>query len=65
MALTITPETSAIDTDAAIAALRSHPDVDTDRVAAMGYCVGGLLSYVGVSRRPDRFTACVVFYANG
>jgi carboxymethylenebutenolidase len=65
MALTITPETSEIDTGAAIAMLRSHPDVADDRLAAMGYCVGGLLSYASVARRPGHFDACVVFYANG
>ena len=65
MALTITPETSEIDTDAAIALLRSHPDVADDRLAVMGYCVGGLLSYAAVARRPGVFRASVVFYANG
>jgi carboxymethylenebutenolidase len=65
MALTITPETSEIDTDAAIALLRSHPDVAGDRLAAIGYCVGGLLSYASTARRPGVFRASVVFYANG
>lgn len=65
LALTITPESSAIDTDAALAMLTSDPDVAPDRIATMGYCVGGMLSYASAARLPDRIRACLVFYASG
>jgi len=65
LALTITPESSAIDTDAALAMLTSDPDVAADRIATMGYCVGGMLSYASAAQRPDRVQACLIFYASG
>jgi carboxymethylenebutenolidase len=65
LALTITPESAAIDTDAALAMLAADPDTDPDRIAVMGYCVGGMLSYAGAARRQDRVKACLIFYASG
>jgi len=64
-ALAITPETSAVDTEAAVAMLRAHPEVDNERLAAMGYCIGGLLSYASAARGPAQLRACVIFHANG
>jgi carboxymethylenebutenolidase len=55
--------TKAADLAAALAHLRSLPEVAGEKVAAMGYCLGGRLAYeVAVASDPD---ACVSYYGSG
>jgi carboxymethylenebutenolidase len=51
------------DAIAAIALLRSMPEVDGERVGVMGFCLGGTLAYqVAVHGTPD---VAVVYYGSG
>ena len=57
-------EQIASDLDAALAYLMSHPAVDADRVASMGFCFGGTQSmYLGT--RAEGLAAVVTFYGSG
>lgn len=54
----------ARDLDAALDYLKSHPRVNPDRVAALGFCFGGTQSMRMGTRRPD-LAAVVIFYGGG
>jgi carboxymethylenebutenolidase len=49
------------DVDAAIAHVRTLPQVDAARVGVTGFCMGGRLAYLTATRRAD-VRAAVVFY---
>src|SRR5262249_28470991 len=48
----------------AIDALKARPDVQPKHVAVMGYCVGGLLTWLTALHTPD-LAAAVPWYAGG
>ena len=63
--VTETPrEQIAADLDAARDFLRSHPRVDGDRVASLGFCFGGTQSMYMGTRNPE-LAAVVIFYGGG
>jgi carboxymethylenebutenolidase len=63
--VTETPgEQIAGDLDAALDFLRSHPQVDANRVASMGFCFGGTQSMYMGTRNPE-LAGVVIFYGGG
>jgi carboxymethylenebutenolidase len=63
--LTETPrEQIASDLDAALDFLRSHPQVESDSVASLGFCFGGTQSMYMGTRNPE-LAAVVIFYGSG
>jgi carboxymethylenebutenolidase len=63
--VTETPrEQIAADLDAALDFLRSHPQVDADRVASLGFCFGGTQSMYMGTRNPE-LAGVVIFYGGG
>jgi carboxymethylenebutenolidase len=63
--VTETPrEQIAADLDAALDFLRSHPRVDADRVASLGFCFGGTQSMYMGTRNPE-LAGVVIFYGGG
>jgi carboxymethylenebutenolidase len=52
---------AARDLDGAIQYLRRRPEVSGEKVATIGFCMGGALSLYAASRNPA-IGACVVFY---
>jgi carboxymethylenebutenolidase len=57
-------EQIAADLDAALDYLRSHPKVDPNRVASLGFCFGGTQSMYMGTRNPE-LAAVVIFYGSG
>jgi carboxymethylenebutenolidase len=63
--VTETPrEQIAADLDAALDFLRSHPRVDANRVAALGFCFGGTQAMYMGTRNPE-LSGVVIFYGGG
>jgi carboxymethylenebutenolidase len=50
------------DMSGAIDYLASHPDVTTKTIGVVGFCMGGLLSFIIAANRPDKVKAVVPFY---
>jgi carboxymethylenebutenolidase len=57
-------EQIATDLDAAFKYLRSHPKVDPNRIASLGFCFGGTQSMYMGTRNPG-LAAVVIFYGGG
>jgi carboxymethylenebutenolidase len=57
-------ETALGEIQQAIDTLKARPDVDPKRVGVMGYCVGGLLTWLTAVRSPD-VAAAVPWYGAG
>lgn len=53
------------DMRAAVAHFRSVPEVDGERLALVGHCMGGRLAFLGASALNDAFRACVPYYSGG
>ncbi len=51
------------DAKAAIAALRGHPDVDPNRIAALGFCIGGTYAYL-TACETEHLVAAVDYYGS-
>ena len=59
----VPPETEVADLCAALGHLRGLPSTAGEKVAAMGYCLGGRLAYeLAAMGEPD---ACVSYYGSG
>ena len=56
------PDRAARDMSGAIDYLASHPAVTSDGVGVMGFCMGGMLSFIIAANRPDHVRAVVPFY---
>jgi carboxymethylenebutenolidase len=57
-------EQIAADLDAAFDYLQSHPKVDPNKVASLGFCFGGTQSMYMGTRNPE-LAAVVIFYGGG
>ncbi|HVK73422.1 MAG TPA: dienelactone hydrolase family protein [Kofleriaceae bacterium] len=64
MVATVVPATIASDTDALVAAI-ADPRVRTDRLGAVGYCMGGRLAFLLAQRWPERVVAAAPIHAGG
>jgi carboxymethylenebutenolidase len=50
------------DMSGAIDFLASHPSVTSQSIGVVGFCMGGLLSFIIAAHRPDKVKAVVPFY---
>jgi len=55
-------ERAAHDMSGAVDYLADHDATTNDGIGVMGFCMGGLLTFVLASLRPDRIAAAVPFY---
>jgi carboxymethylenebutenolidase len=53
---------AARDMSGAIDYLASHPAVTSKGIGVVGFCMGGLLSFIIAAHRPDKVQAVVPFY---
>ncbi|MGH8505231.1 MAG: dienelactone hydrolase family protein [Stenotrophobium sp.] len=53
------------DVDAALDFIRAQDGVTADRIAVLGYCMGGRLAFIAGSRHAERLRAVVSFYGGG
>ncbi|MGH8460045.1 MAG: dienelactone hydrolase family protein [Stenotrophobium sp.] len=53
------------ETGAALDFLQAQPLIDPDRVAVLGYCMGGRLAFLAGSRHAARLQAVAAFYGGG
>ena len=56
------PDRAARDMSGAVDYLADHDATTGDGVGVMGFCMGGLLTFVLAALRPDRIKAAVPFY---
>ena len=56
------PDRAARDMSGAIDFLANHPSVTSKSIGVVGFCMGGLLSFIIAAHRPDRVSAVVPFY---
>ena len=56
------PERAARDMSAAVDYLADHDATTGDGIGVMGFCMGGLLTFILAALRPDRIVAAVPFY---
>jgi carboxymethylenebutenolidase len=56
------PERAGRDMSAAIDYLLKHPGVTSKGVGVVGFCMGGMLSFIIATNRPDKVQAVVPFY---
>ena len=52
------------DVNATIAYLKSNPDVDGDNIGIVGFCFGGMVSYLAAASAPG-ITAAAIYYGGG
>ena len=50
------------DVNSAIEYLQRHPSVDGERSGIVGFCLGGRVSYLMATQRPDAIRAAAVYY---
>jgi carboxymethylenebutenolidase len=53
---------AARDMSGAVDFLADHPATTGDGIGVVGFCMGGMLTFVLAAERPDRVTAAVPFY---
>jgi carboxymethylenebutenolidase len=56
------PDRAGRDMSAAVDYLASHSAVSSKSIGVVGFCMGGLLSFIIAANRPDKVTALVPFY---
>ncbi|HEX9050403.1 MAG TPA: dienelactone hydrolase family protein [Anaeromyxobacter sp.] len=61
----LTPERLRTDAGAYLDALAARPGVRGDRVGAIGYCMGGRLSFLTAALHPERVRAAASFHGGG
>jgi carboxymethylenebutenolidase len=59
---TMPPDRAARDMSGAVDFLASHPSVTSAGIAVVGFCMGGMLSFLIATDRPDKVKALVPFY---
>lgn len=59
---TLPPDRAGRDMSGAVDYLTAHPAVTGTGIGVVGFCMGGLLSFVIAANRPDRVKAVVPFY---
>lgn len=59
---TMPPDRAARDMSGAVDYLAAHGATTGEGIGVMGFCMGGLLSFVLAALRPDRIKAAVPFY---
>src|SRR5688572_17327195 len=56
------PERAGRDMSGAVDCLASHQAVTSDGIGVVGFCMGGMLSFLIAANRPDKVKAVVPFY---
>src|SRR5262245_56917710 len=56
------PDRAARDMSGAIDSLSTHPSVTGKNIGVVGFCMGGMLSFIIAANRPDKVKAVVPFY---
>jgi carboxymethylenebutenolidase len=56
------PHRAARDMSAAVDYLANHPAVTGHGIGVVGFCMGGMLSFIIAANRPDKVKAVVAFY---
>jgi carboxymethylenebutenolidase len=56
------PDRAARDMSGAVDYLADHESVTGNGIGVMGFCMGGMLTFVLAANRPDRIKAAVPFY---
>lgn len=56
------PDRAARDMSGAIDFLANHASVTSKSIGVVGFCMGGLLSFIIAAHRPDKVSAVVPFY---
>ncbi len=56
------PDRAARDMSGAVDFLASHPSVTSKGIGVVGFCMGGMLSFIIAANRPDKVKAVVPFY---
>jgi carboxymethylenebutenolidase len=56
------PDRAARDMSGAVDYLASHPDVTSNGIGVVGFCMGGMLSFIIAANRGDQVKAVVPFY---
>jgi carboxymethylenebutenolidase len=56
------PDRAARDMSGAVDFLASHSAVTSDGIGVVGFCMGGMLSFIIAANRPDKVKAIVPFY---
>lgn len=59
---TMPPERASRDMSGAVDYLASHSAVTSNGVGVVGFCMGGMLSFLIAANRPDKVKAIVPFY---
>ncbi|MQA28390.1 MAG: dienelactone hydrolase family protein [Luteitalea sp.] len=56
------PERAGRDMSSAVDYLASHSAVTSEGIGVVGFCMGGMLSFIVAANRPDKVRAVVPFY---
>jgi carboxymethylenebutenolidase len=56
------PDRAARDMSGAVDYLADHDATTSDGIGVMGFCMGGMLTFLLAAQRPDRVVAAVPFY---
>jgi len=59
---TLPPDRAARDMSGAVDFLANHPSVTSKSVGVVGFCMGGMLSFIIAANRGDKVKAVVPFY---